>query len=442
MRRYDSSRDLYQELRALRDHFSEAFSSSSMQAVSPEVAAAAQMGAQRRGFSLGITAGLLLLAAMLGAVCTWWLRPELRKLPHYGGTPDFAWMPDNRHIVAATQNGLGASWHLFLADTRSDRLQQITQGTGNQDSPSVSPDGSSILFAEDNVDFDILSMSIADGTTQGLIVTGRSENMPAWAAKADSLVYMSDRLGTQDIWLHTKDGPDRPLVTRASFASDPPKWIFTPVLSPDGSRVIFVTIAKTGEAWLWEASVAGGAPVRLLDASETAKTQYTGDWSPDGTQFAFAGIEPDGKRSLKIVRTSGGAVARKLLDLIAYGVPSWSPDGKWISYSDNKSGWHLISPDGKQHRDLGTIETRNLGFSKDSKTAYGIRSDASKWFLFSLDIATAKLHDIKQLDRSLIPQSPLNPGIRFTLAPDGKTFAYSIVKQSSSLWMLQGFGVK
>ena len=49
---------------------------------------------------------------------------------------------------------------------------------------------------------------------------------------------------------------------------------------------------------------------------------------------------------------------------------------------------------------------------------------------------------LKQLDSSLIPKSALNPAIRFTLAPDGKTFAYSIVKQSSSLWMLQGFGGK
>ena len=50
--RYDSSRDLYQQLRTLRDHFSEAFTSSGAQAVSPEVAASAQAGAKWRGFGL------------------------------------------------------------------------------------------------------------------------------------------------------------------------------------------------------------------------------------------------------------------------------------------------------------------------------------------------------------------------------------------------------
>jgi eukaryotic-like serine/threonine-protein kinase len=643
VRRYDSSRDLYQQLRTLRDHFSEAFTSSSVHAVSPQVAAAAEAAAQvavkRKGFSLGFALLLAALAAVLASAFAWWLHPAsvqlseykytpfavnasspswspdgkmaaytgdvgddkqlflrrldsptpqqltrspgsalpfgwspdsshifylqtvttgepdkvlsigsvggepdllwtlpgsqfaaldvspdgragvifrkgedntydlyisdpigsplrrypsshvsshavfnspvlefspdgkrllliragdsgteeswllpwpagsgdprqvLGKLPHDGGTPRFAWMPDNRNIIAATQNGIGTAPHLFLADTRSDRLQQITQGIGSESSPSVSPDGSSILFAATNSDFDILSMSLADGATQGLIVTARSENMPAWAANADSLVYVSDRLGTEDIWLHTKDGSDLPLVTRASFASNPPKWIYAPVLSPDGTRVIFVSVEQAGKSRLWEVSVAGGAPVPLLDASDTSTKQFTGDWSPDGKQFAFFGYEPDGKIGLKIVRTSGGAVAQKLLDGV-HSVVSWSPDGQWIAYAESNSAWHLISPDGKQHRDLGTIETSNLGFSKDSKTAYGIRNDNGKWSLFSLDLATAKLHDIKQLDRSLRPSSPLNPAIRFTLAPDGKTFAYSISKQSSSLWMLQGFAGK
>lgn len=641
-RRFDSSRDLYQQLRTLRDHFSEAFSSS-MQAVSPEVAAAQQAGAKRKGFGVGVTLALMILAAALAGAVAWWLHPKgvqlldykyspfavnahnplwspdgkmavysgevgdyeqlflrtldsptpqqltrsvgsvlplgwspdsthifymlltpgtapnqllsvatvggeadllwtmsagagfgfesrpavspdgkaavvlyqekgnnffdayisepigsplrrypesqvsshkifnspqlkfspdgkqllliragdsdveeywllpwpsgsgaprqiMRSFPRSAGTPRISWMPDNRHIVLAARMAAGAA-HLVLADTQTDRWQQITQGIGSEETPSVSPDGSSILFAESSVDFDIESISVADGATHSMIVTPRSETMPAWASRSDSLVYVSDRLGSTDIWIHPKEGQDRPVVTPASFATDPPTFMYAPVLSPDGTRVIYCVVSKSGQARLWESSVAGGAPVRLVDPADTS-TQATGDWSPDGNQFAFRSLEADGTASMKIVRTSGGARAQKLVDG-AGGVFSWSPDGKWIAYADASARWHLTSPDGKQHRDLGIIQTANLGFSKDRRTAYGIRNDDdNKWFLFSIDIETANLRDIKQLDSSLRPQLNVGPAMRYTLAPDGKSVAYTIAKSSNSVWMLQGFASK
>jgi hypothetical protein len=74
--------------------------------------------------------------------------------------------------------------------------------------------------------------------------------------------------------------------------------------------------------------------------------------------------------------------------------------------------------------------------------AYGIRSDDNKWFLFSIDIETAKLRDIKQLDSSLRPQLDVGPAMRYALAPDGRSFAYTIAESSNSVWMLQGFASK
>jgi hypothetical protein len=38
-----------------------------------------------------------------------------------------------------------------------------------------------------------------------------------------------------------------------------------------------------------------------------------------------------------------------------------------------------------------------------------------------------------------MPQSPYNPGIRFSLAPDGKSLVYSTYVARDDLWMLQGY---
>ncbi len=64
----------------------------------------------------------------------------LQDLPALGGTPEFSWLPDNRHIVLSTGSGLQRG--LYLADTQSGKYRLLTSGPSNQMNPVVSPDGS------------------------------------------------------------------------------------------------------------------------------------------------------------------------------------------------------------------------------------------------------------------------------------------------------------
>jgi Tol biopolymer transport system component len=364
----------------------------------------------------------------------------MKNLPHANGTPTFGWMPDSRHIVTGVGTAPGVPSHLFIADTESEKLVQITTGTGNEQYPWASPDGKAILFNQGHRDFDIVQVALDTGAVQPLIVTGQSESMPAWAAKSDSLVYLSDRLGTMDIWLHA-NGTERPLMTRESFGEHAPRWMYAPVLSPDGQRVIVVANAGGGKNALWMASVEGGAPVRLVDAADP-DVEWAGDWSPDGSKFAYMSEAPDGKFALKVVSTSGGETPQVVQKgIYLWTVPSWSPDGEWIAYSDESKKVRLVSPDGQRHKDLGGLEAGNLGFAKDGKTAYGVHTVNGKLMLFSVDVAAepAKVKDLKELDSTLEPTAQLNPSMRFTVSPDGKSIAFSTAKAENSVWMLTGF---
>jgi hypothetical protein len=80
-----------------------------------------------------------------------------------------------------------------------------------------------------------------------------------------------------------------------------------------------------------------------------------------------------------------------------------------------------------------------MTFSKDSKRLYGIRQEQGHARLFSIDIATKQQKDIGDLAQDFVPSSDLNPGIRLSLSPDGKTILYPTVHYSGSLWMLEGF---
>ena len=70
---------------------------------------------------------------------------------------------------------------------------------------------------------------------------------------------------------------------------------------------------------------------------------------------------------------------------------------------------------------------------------YGLREDGDRELLFSVDVATGVEKVIGDVGRAYQPSSDLNPGIRFSLAPDGKTFVYAVDQTTSNLWLMEGF---
>lgn len=118
-------------------------------------------------------------------------------------------------------------------------------------------------------------------------------------------------------------------------------------------------------------------------------------------------------------------------------MPSWSPSNDWIL-----SNQDLVSPDGKTSRSLGDRKTPHYAFSSDGKLLYGLRSEKGRQLLFSVDVATGAEKIVGETAGDFPAGSNLSPSIRFSLAPDGKSFVYGSGKFTTNLWMLEGFGAK
>ena len=371
----------------------------------------------------------------------------LRHLPALGPWPNFSWFPDSRHIVIALATTQDTPQHLWIADTESDALEPLTTGNADEDSPALSPDGKMLLYGEGSESYDLVSVSLADGTATTIESTGREEEMPAWSPGKDELAWVSDRSGPYEIWLRSGDGSERPVVTAAQFPDGNNRLLMDPLLSPDGKTLVFTRIAKDGICRLWIMALAGGAPVRLTNAEPDG--EYGGAWSPDGAHFVYLQVAK-GEYSVMTVRAGGSAtpVAVAKIPQGLWMLPAWSPNGEWITLRD-ASGWHLISPDGKTSKPLGDLPTPDLAFSKDGKLLYGIQTAAhadevnpgggNRAILFSIDPVTLQQKVIRDLGRDMTPSTSLVPGIRLSLAPDGKSITYSTGKGRSDLWMLQGY---
>jgi Tol biopolymer transport system component len=297
-----------------------------------------------------------------------------------------------------------------------------------------------LVFREAKMDGDVVSVDLITAVVTPVIATQRNEQMPAWAVRESALVYVTDRNGAYEIWLHKPGQPDRPLVTPRDFPPDPTLFFMGPTLSPDGTRAIYITLVQQGRPDLWMSAVAGGPPVRLLK-STAESLNYPGFWSPDGNWYVYWS-DRQGRCSLNKVKTTGQAepdVLKADVKRTAAWVPVWSPSGEWILHSDGSV--KLISPDGKTTRDVPTTGAVACAFSADGRTIYGIRpaaADRARVELFSMSVAGGTAKTIGMLAREHRPAAVVTPALRLSLTPDGKSLTYSTVRNTSNLWLMDG----
>jgi Tol biopolymer transport system component len=232
---------------------------------------------------------------------------------------------------------------------------------------------------------------------------------------------------------------DRAIVTGEAFPSGGTNAFATPRMSPGGDRLIFTRGDGSGHFQNWITSVSGAPPVRLTNEKDLV--ERGGSWSPDGSSVAYWGYR-GGVGYLMLAKTTGEATPTMLRERVLNPLPEWSPDGQWISFLDmaEGAGWSVISPDGKTIRSLGEPKVIQAAFSPDSRLLYGIRVESDKCVLISIDIATRNVKTIGEISKDFTPSSYSNPGIRLSVAPDGKSILYPAVRRSSSLWMIEGFG--
>jgi serine/threonine protein kinase/Tol biopolymer transport system component len=277
---------------------------------------------------------------------------SVKRLTDFGFNP--AWSPDGREIAVATEG-------VFSPRSRSSlsRIVRINVATGAQQplgvqdgvQPAWSPRGLRIAFwgvAQPGHRRVIWTIPV-DGGSPATVVDDAFYNWsPAWSPDGRFLYFASDRSGSMNLWRVAVDersgrvlGAPQPITTSS-------EWSALPSLSRDGHRLIYATEINRSFVELVpfnpETAQVDGPPAL---AYQGARAIRSCDVSPDGGWLALWASSP--AEDLLLIRPDGGDLRQLTNDPERDRTPYWSPDGRRILFSSNRSGKYeawTIRPDG------------------------------------------------------------------------------------------------
>jgi serine/threonine protein kinase/Tol biopolymer transport system component len=240
-------------------------------------------------------------------------------------------------------------------------------------------DGGALLYGSGGAAGDLWRVR-ADGSEppQRIELTGRRAVFPATNISTDRVLF-THSLVDRDVY-RLEAGRPPTMVFGSSYSE------YGPSFSPDGRRFALES-SRSGEREVWLADADGANPVQLTRGP--GNHQGSPRWSPDGKQIVFDSQGPDGFRDVYTIAVDGGSPRRVTTAPMTETLASWSRDGRWIYYrqdrADGRDIWRIPAAGGRPERvtHQGGLLARE---SADGRTLFYTKRDPTSP-LFSRPLA-------------------------------------------------------
>jgi dipeptidyl aminopeptidase/acylaminoacyl peptidase len=192
----------------------------------------------------------------------------------------------------------------------------------------ISPDGSRIAYIVQEIDKDKNEYKTSiwmarEGKEPFQFTGGTKDNSPRWSPDGRYLAFVTNRSGSNQIWLLPLEGGEARQLTRIKGGCGNPVW------SPDSKYLAF-TANLTEE---------GIKPEAKDDEEKDLYKKYTKDvkvitrilYKMDGV-----GYYTDKRSHVCVIPVDGGAPVQLTTGGFNHGEPSWTPDSAGVVFSANR----------------------------------------------------------------------------------------------------------
>lgn len=203
--------------------------------------------------------------------------------------------------------------HIYRMEVDGSHVTQLTAGADSQDSPTVSPNGSLIVYG--TAAGHGRDLGLHQANADGMRIHALTKASPAVGIQSgdDGATFSPDghwiayfhvvdaAKGLAGLWVMRSDGSHARQLTANSTSPSYPRW------SPNGKQILFTEHEDVPPVShpLWVIDVAGGAPRALTNTNDPGTAQE-GDWSPDGRQIVFKYYRPGWDHNeLRLINADG-----------------------------------------------------------------------------------------------------------------------------------------
>ena len=341
-----------------------------------------------------------------------------------------AWSPDGRWLYFCVSVSPG-SYTLFVEPSGGGERRRLIEppaGTLGDKSPAVSPDGTRLVFVRRFADHDedLFVTDLRDGNTatavRRLTNNHRDTYSPVWATDGKDIVYVAgDWTSLMGIYRVRASGGSP--VRLEGIGGDYATGL---AIAPKGHRLVDSRAYRDYNIWrmpLPDAGNSAGPPVRLVSST---RYEASAAYSPDGKRIAFSSNR-SGVRQIWAADADGSnpVALTNFTDGVA-GSPHWSPDSRTIVFDARPEGSadiYAIAAGG------GSIRRLTDHPSEDHIPCY---SPDGRWIFFASTRSGERQVYRMPANGGEAVQITRHGGYVPAASPDGKWVYYS--KSGGGIW--------